>query len=212
MANNQKSINDNNYKQKILDEYLKTIGNLLIEEKLTSEKSQENARHLAQALTINVLLELDHQRKQQAIDFLSNAKLLEGDNGLLKNANFMGCDLENINFRKANLEKSNLKETNLKSSNLKGTNLKKANLEKADMRKTILGQGVIMYGVINWGVSWEDQDGTARAIMESADLSKANLKDANLRESLWITPEQIKQAYNWETGKYDPEFRKTLGL
>ncbi|WP_423739168.1 pentapeptide repeat-containing protein [Crocosphaera subtropica] len=47
------------------------------------------------------------------MDFLSNAKLLEGDNGLLKNANFMKCDLEEINFRKANLKGTNLQKANL---------------------------------------------------------------------------------------------------
>jgi hypothetical protein len=44
------------------------------------------------------------------------------------------------------------------------------------------------------------------------DRSDANLSDADLRFAKNLTPEQVKEANNWEKAKYHEEFRKLLGL
>lgn len=45
-----------------------------------------------------------------------------------------------------------------------------------------------------------------------ADLSNADLSNANLIKAIGITPEQIKKAENWQQACYDRAFRKKLGL
>ncbi|ACB49400.1 hypothetical protein cce_0048 [Crocosphaera subtropica ATCC 51142] len=67
----------------------------------------------------------------------------------------------------------------------------------------------------NGNIDWNNGDSLKKITGKTggtANLTQANLKDANLTEILWMTPEQIKQAYNWETAKYDPDFKKQLGL
>ncbi|MEO1183197.1 MAG: pentapeptide repeat-containing protein, partial [Cyanobacteria bacterium J06636_27] len=51
------------------------------------------------------------------------------------------------------------------------------------------------------------------ADLRSADLSGAKFWDKESgRKTKNITPEQIKQAKNWEKVVYSPKFRKKLGL
>ncbi|MDJ0598880.1 MAG: hypothetical protein QNJ37_08585 [Crocosphaera sp.] len=45
-----------------------------------------------------------------------------------------------------------------------------------------------------------------------ANFSNADISEADFTEAKNITPQQIKQSKNWEKAKYDPDFRKELGL
>lgn len=49
-------------------------------------------------------------------------------------------------------------------------------------------------------------------MIEAANLSKANLSEANFQGVYGLQPDQVKRAKNWEKAKYDEEFRKKLGL
>lgn len=61
------------------------------------------------------------------------------------------------------------------------------------------------------------------AYLDGADLEGANLEGADLSNAIFwvkksgrkannITPDQIKEAKNWEKATYSPEFREELGL
>ncbi len=94
------------------------------------------------------------------------------------------ADLSSILLSGANLSRTNLIDANLKGANLKGANLSRANLIDANL---------------------------IDANLRGAFLSDADLENANLREAD-LTPEQVKQAKNWEKAKYSEEFRAKLGL
>jgi uncharacterized protein YjbI with pentapeptide repeats/energy-coupling factor transporter ATP-binding protein EcfA2 len=116
-------------------------------------------------------------------------------------ADFSGADLSSADLSSANFHKANLPKANFHKANLKGANLYKVNFYEVNLR------GAYLY----------------KANFHKAKLRGANFKNANLRGAkFWdkeldrkaenITPEQIKQAKNWEEAVYSPEFRKKLGL
>ncbi|GAB1538405.1 hypothetical protein NUACC21_10660 [Scytonema sp. NUACC21] len=133
----------------------------------------------------------------------------------LESANLKGADLSSANLLGVNLENANLKGGDLKGADLEiailwGANLNSANLKGADLKSADL-KGASLKG----------------ADLKGADLSSTDLIDAefgcaknlfgiiectNLKNAKNLTPEQVKQAKNWEKAEYDPEFRKKLGL
>lgn len=126
----------------------------------------------------------------------------------LENANLKGVNLEGANLQHANLQSANLQSANLEGANLEGANLEVANLQGANLQSANL-QGAYL----------EDAH-LAGAHLAGASLSGAKLgcvkiyviRCTNLSNTKNLTPEQVKQANNWEQPTYDPEFRKKLGL
>jgi BTB/POZ domain-containing protein KCTD9 len=130
-------------------------------------------------------------------------------NAQLYKANFNKTNLDSADLRNADLRNADLRGADLLGADLRGINLYSADLEEANFRKTYLA-----------GADLTD------ANLHSADLSDtylygASLYDANIgciiyctnfKGAKYITPEQIKQAKNWQSACYDPGFRKQLGL
>jgi uncharacterized protein YjbI with pentapeptide repeats len=143
----------------------------------------------------------------------------------LKGANLAGASLERAILVYANLERANLYSANLPGVDLKGANLEGANLEDAFLISANL-EGANLKGALLISANLQG------AFLISANLKGANLKGANLKGTKLecvknykneiictdlsntknLTPEQVKQANNWEQATYDPEFRKKLGL
>lgn len=169
---------------------------------------------------------------------LNNANL---NNAELNRANLIGADLSSANLIGANLggtilsraalDYAKLNDANLISAVLYKTRLtyaelSRANLNSANLISADFISADLSYANLSYANLYEAY--LRRADLNGANLKGANLKGAkfgcvknnkgetikctNLRGAKNLTPEQVKQAKNWQQAEYDPEFRKQLGL
>ncbi|MFQ4168290.1 nSTAND1 domain-containing NTPase [Scytonema millei] len=150
---------------------------------------------------------------------LSGAKL-SGAN--LRDANLRDANLSSAYLRDAYLRDAYLRDANLSGANLSGANLSGANLESANLSGANLN-GANLNGANLNGANLSGAN-LSGADLSGANLESANLKDAefgcstttdqpitectDLRNAKNLTPEQVKQAKNWQEAEYNPEFRK----
>src|SRR5215217_9374926 len=132
-----------------LQAYLDQISELLIDKSIRKEwRRYGDKRVTARARTLAVLSQLDGNRKQIVLRFLSEARLinrekliLEGRTIYARYVGLRGADLTNANLRNiklvdaalegAILENADLRYADLTNADLRGANLKGANLDKA---------------------------------------------------------------------------------
>jgi uncharacterized protein YjbI with pentapeptide repeats len=109
------------------------------------------------------------------------------------NTQFLGAHLRSANFKKANL---------------KGANFNDANLQCASFRGAIFN-------------SAKDQDPNLTEAVQPTSFSGANLRGADFRDLArhtdgdkirGLSPQQIKEAKNWQEAIYSPDMVKALGL
>ncbi|BAY50581.1 pentapeptide repeat-containing protein (plasmid) [Scytonema sp. HK-05] len=148
----------------------------------------------------------------------------------LQDANLLGAILQYANLQSANLQSAILQSADLQSAYLQGANLqgaylRSASLQTADLQSADLQsadlQDANLQGADLQGAKLQDAN-LLGAKLQDADLKGAKLGCVkryeneivctNLRNIKNLTPEQVKQADNWEQATYDPEFRKKLGL
>lgn len=113
--------------------------------------------------------------------------------GQFENAEFYRSNLSNdrtLSGDRTNLFKINLKNSNCYRVNFSGVQLREADLSGADLHEANLFQ----------------------ARMKDCIFTGANLDKADLREALYLTVEQVKDAKNWQSAIYDPPFARLLGL
>jgi uncharacterized protein YjbI with pentapeptide repeats len=133
---------------------------------------------------------------------------------------FTHTDLSGINLSSYKLYKINLQGANLKQAILAGTNLRRANfsdvnLFNADLNGAILDEVSLFYANLfgadlsNASLFGSDLRG---ADLHNANLYGANLYGCDLRNAANLTANQVRAANNWEQAKFDPQFRKQLGL
>ncbi len=115
----------------------------------------------------------------------TNIKSTNLEGAYLPNANLQGFNLKYTNIFGAYLVGANLQNTNLQNTNLIGTNLQNANLKDANFKNA-------EFGCI--------QDSHVRNLC------------TDFRRAKNLTPKQVKQAKNWQSAHYSPEFRAKLGL
>jgi uncharacterized protein YjbI with pentapeptide repeats/uncharacterized protein YaaR (DUF327 family) len=169
---------------------------------------------------------------------LSHARLFESDlseanlistnlyGSIFTSTKLIGAKLHDADLRAANLSKANLSGANLSGANLSGANLSGANLSGANLRKTEIDETTIIdakwrliWEIVNQGARGKDFSGKdfSNACLSGADLSGANLNGADLNGADLsgakdLTSFQVKEAQNWDTAKYDEDFRQQLGL
>ena len=147
---------------------------------------------------------------------LSRANLSEAD---LRKADLSGANLRKADLRKANLSGANLREADLMEADLSGTNLSGTNLYRANLSFTNLSGANLtkaeLYranlGSANLSRANFSGANLIKADFRGADLSGTKLSGADLSQAHFIaaknlTVQQIKQAKNWELGRYDTEF------
>lgn len=111
----------------------------------------------------------------------------------LEKASLKGLNLTGVNFSQTNLSSADLSNAKFKNSDLEYANLSKTNLINAD-----LSGANLHFAQLN------------DACLTSANLDFANLKNADLQNVTGLTPEQLKFAINWQSAKFDIEFRCLL--
>jgi len=110
-----------------------------------------------------------------------------------KNARLWETHIIQSDLKEANLSGADLEAAAMSLSDLSMANLSGAYLVQADLRKTNLRQADL-----------------SNANLTRANLGEADLQQANLRGAVGLTPQQIKQAQNWERAIYDDHFREKL--
>jgi len=119
----------------------------------------------------------------------------------VEKAILIGIDLEGAELVAATFRDGVLFQANLQNANLDGVDFRNVDMRRANLRNTRL-----------WDANFEG------ANLENVNFAGAELYQpprggpANFQGAKGLTPEQIKQARNWENAKYDPVFRNQLGL
>ncbi|MGD1703172.1 pentapeptide repeat-containing protein [Dapis sp. BLCC M229] len=151
---------------------------------------------------------------------LREADLREADlrNAKLRGAKLEGADLEGADLEGADLEGVDLKDIDLKGVVLKGAKLtrvqlkdlkrKKANLSGVDLSSANL-RGINLSEANLRGINLSEAN-LRRANLSKANLSEANLRGADLRGAKGLTVEQVRQAKNWKSAKFDSYFQNQL--
>ena len=148
----------------------------------------------------------------------------------------------NPNLNKADLRRASLRNTQLSAADLRGANLEGANLidaklmsDENNMEVDLTGANLknILFSkstifppgfdpakhnahLVGPGAKLKDislsQFDLGEVDLTGADLTNANLTETNLSKVKGLTVEQVKKAEYWEGAKYEPGFRKKLGL
>jgi hypothetical protein len=133
----------------------------------------------------------------------------------LRKANLIRAHLKRAYLDRAHLEEAILAEACLEGSDLRGAHLEGAFLQKAQSEGATLTEARLegaelteahLERSVLLGAHLE------RARLFEAHLTGANLRGAHLEGALFLTPEQIRSAQNWEHAHYSAEFRRELGL
>jgi hypothetical protein len=171
-----------------LQAYLNQMSSFLLEKDLrlstrdnATEDSKE-ARNLARARTLTVLRTLDSRRKEQVMQFLMEAALVQTEGGKqpiveLSGAYLNDTDLVTADLGGAELSDANLSDANLGSANLRGAILNAAYLFGANLSDADLSGAYV-----------------SRANLSGANLSDANLFGANLEGTQEVSDEQLAEA------------------
>jgi hypothetical protein len=116
-----------------------------------------------------------------ALEWLRAENWLEGDGGLLQNANLWGANLQN-----ANLEKANLNEANLRDAQLQSATFVQASLQKATLRRALLNDAKMDDACLHEAdcrlTNFSNAD-LLRADLSKAKLNHAALNGANLHNA-----------------------------
>lgn len=162
---------------------------------------------------------------------LGAAYLIAPGNNLAK-ANFRQADLRGANLSQASLRGANLIDADLSEANLTGVDLTgilysprtqfpaginptaaaaaRLIAPAADLQQAVLTQvDLSRLSLRNANLAGADLTG---ADLTDVDLTDADLNNADLRGAIGLTPQQLKQARNWETARYDAEVRSQLQM
>lgn len=148
----QLAINDKNNQEKILDDYLESVGNILLNR--NSYYDDDKTVNIIRSKTLSILKRLilkPEDDKSIILRFLYDTKLISYDrtpSGTFLNVasfdfqkvNLKRADLQRIKLVKANFQGANLQEANLQGADLQGANLQGANLQGANLRGANLYQ------------------------------------------------------------------------
>jgi uncharacterized protein YjbI with pentapeptide repeats len=147
---------------------------------------------------------------------LSSAYLVGAN---LSEANLSSANLSEANLSRASLSEANLSRASLSRASLVGAALSHANLSSAHLIDANLSSTSLI--AANFSSAHLIDTSLSRAYLSEANLSSADLEGANLegadlryaylKGAKNITPDQIKQAKDWEKAYYDADFREKLG-
>ena len=187
-----------------LQAFLDQMSTLVLE-----DLDDPKVRTLMRARTLTVLERLDLSRKEEVMQFLIEAELIQGDvksplpstarerppTIQLANAELSGVDLSGAklgdpdlrgitdlggaHLGRADLSDANLSATYLRGADLARADLSDANLQNADLYDTFLVQTDLSRADLS------------EAYLNGAYLDNANLKDADLRDAQLIEAELI---------------------
>jgi len=184
-----------------LKTYMDNMSDLLLNQKLQESKPNDEVRVVARVRTLIALQQLDAKRKGLLLQFLYEAKLIDGkgENVVISLwlANLSGASLNNTSLSGANLSETNLsyaelQDVNLSGADLSGANLQNIKLRYIDLSKADLSHADLSLADLGGNESWTDLRGANLSYanlsgidFHSVDLSGANLSGAIMPEG-WL--------------------------
>jgi hypothetical protein len=179
-------IEDERNKIGILNNYRRSITDLISNGGLLQQDEMTDLALAARALTVSTLPQLGGAQKGALLRFLFEIDLIAGPRREkatldLLNADFSGAHLDDASLNSARLDNANLERADLSDAFLWHTRFYEAFLTEARL---------------------------TRADLRSADLSGADLRDAYVTEANFLgatglTCTQLQEARNWESAYRD---------
>ncbi|MBD1844549.1 pentapeptide repeat-containing protein [Cyanobacteria bacterium FACHB-63] len=168
---------------------------------------------------------------QSALTVLGRRDVQNDTTGIgpdLSDTNLSEASLDNANFSRASFNRANLTGARILGGDFRGTYFRKAdltvarldskfesaNFTEADLYGANLSEGDFTkanFHSVNFTLArLYDEDGSAN--LQGANLTRADLSGVDFEKAKNITPEQIKQAKNWNEAYYSDDFSKQLGI
>jgi uncharacterized protein YjbI with pentapeptide repeats len=188
------------------------MSDLVLNGGLLEHPHNRAACHVANALTVAILLRLDGEHKRRVLKLVDEMGLItKGEKNILKfeNAALYHADLRELTLRRVDLSGADLRATNLSGADLSESDLSKSDLRGADLRHADLsglclrGANLLPYDEENPG-RWSNNflekslnlgeetlpflEQLTRTDLREADLSKAELHDA------WLVGADLRDA------------------
>lgn len=178
LANQQRAealkIAQNQQQTTLVTNYMNSISDMLLHEKLLHSATIDDVRVVAQAETLTTLSQLDPQHKGIVIRFLMQTELINND--------FRVINLRGANLRGAQLHGTDIRDTYLLGADLQGADLSGSNLSYATLSYTSL-VGANLSGA-----------NLQAAEMNNVDPTGANFKGADLKDAQGISDDQLAKA------------------
>jgi hypothetical protein len=163
----QRAIEDQRAQDTALQAYLDQMGSFLLERDLRTSKEDSEVRTLARARTLTVLARMDPSRRQDVMQFLVEAELVQEVEGRGPIIGLGGAQLRDVDLAFADLSGADLSDADLSDAYLDSTDLSGANLRFASLNNAA------PFGLGNTHLLF--------AKLSEADLSHADLRYADLR-------------------------------
>lgn len=178
----ERASREDNQRETALQVYIDKMSELLLDKDnplrhknnpLRLSKPEDEKRIVARARTLNVLRQLNSERKGYVIQFLYESHLLSKRIIDLSFAELSEANLYRASLYNANLFSAGLFKANLVQANLSLANLSEAYLVKADLRGAKL----------------------CYADLRNANLKGADLRGADLSKAVWDEKVKLKGAF-----------------
>lgn len=171
-----------------LQTYFDRMSDLILNNHLKTAKVDE-MHYLARTRTLDVLSQLDGERKGEVLRFLNDTDLIKTGSEIvdLSDADLNKANLVGINLRDADLKDVSLIYANMHLTQLPGANLSDADLSDADLSNADL-RSASMHAADLRGAN------LSNANLSGDDLSSADLSRANLSHAKGVTTEQLRRA------------------
>lgn len=202
----QDKANQERIEQDALKAYLAQMKDILIgKDAQNSTRLSENAKPVAEALTLTVLNEISGTRKGQVIRFLKRVGLIECSNTTqdcktdisLEYANLVGADLTNanlryVNFKKANLTNAKLDNTDLTNADFRGANLTNVSFSAANLKNSKFDKATTKNKNLELIIALRDEKELELLFkkkgdkfnLSSKDFRRFNLQNTDLRKTI----------------------------
>jgi uncharacterized protein YjbI with pentapeptide repeats len=167
-------------RQSSFQNYLDKMTQLLLEKKIDLTK-QNDGSFIAQAMTLNLLNNLDGVRKGQVIQFMHQTKLISFNDKIASTNN----DKNKDNFSVVSLQGANLSDMDLQGKGNGNVDLQKSVFSRSNMRRANLSS--------DENAGSKDSIDFTEAVFDFVDLSEADLSRTIFRRAGFVQT-NMKQA------------------
>ena len=150
---------------------LSTAATVLILDQLAERRADRKAEEALKRQLVDDAASLSHEIAINAIHQISRKGWLEGESGILKEADLSRVNLREARLDSANLQKARLFGTILEETKMNHANLQEAHLDRAEAKEVDLSNSNLQRAYL------------LETDLQGADLFEADLRGAHLRRA-----------------------------
>ena len=183
----------NGYELNLFTELIGIGATVFVIDRLRAFRDRENLK----ARLVREVGSGSNEFARNAISWLRHEGWLEGDAGVLKQADLKRANLEGVDLRRANLQGARLDEAILRKADMSDACLRNAHLYLADLEDANLNatdangavfshanmRRVRFLGNANLRDTWFRETDLTRALLSNVEAQNANFYGANLKDS-----------------------------